>query len=134
MVLALGVGMNRDVAARAASWTNRIRLVQIPNPRLETKILFGQRADRTDVHSIDGVVIIESRAGIWEQLRVITAIEDAKLVRFADFIAEANATRTENTTLGIKHDVTTNVERFVFLIFILDHLAVVEAVLHVILL
>src|SRR5204862_6672868 len=96
------VDVHVDVAAARAAGTHGLRGVEVPDADLEAEVAIGQRADRTDVDDVAGVLVLQIRARKEADLRVIAAMEDAELAGLRDLVAEPHAARAEDAALGIE--------------------------------
>ena len=124
-----------DVAPRSAAGADGRSFLQIPDARLEAEILAGQRADRTHVHDVAGVGVVELLARKQADARVVAALEDAQFARFGDLVAEPRAARAEDAALLVEHDLGAQIHDLAFVDLGLQrHVALIGAVLHVVVL
>jgi hypothetical protein len=80
-----------DVAALRAAVAHGGRAREVPDACLEAEIAIGQRADRTDVHHVAGVRIVERLTGVESQFRAIAPVENAEFARLGNLVREAHA-------------------------------------------
>src|SRR5712692_9359838 len=97
--------MDVHVASLRAAVAHRWRAREVPDPGIETEILFGESADRADVHDIGRVGIFQPLAGIEADLSSIPSIKNAELSRLGDLVGETHAAGAEDAPLLIEHHV-----------------------------
>ena len=85
--------------------------MQVPHPHPEAEIFFGQRADRTDVDDVAGVLVVDRMARVNVDFVVIAALEDRQLAGMRDLVEKARASRAEHAALLIEHHVGANRNR-----------------------
>ena len=59
MVRAPAVHVDLDVAAARAAGHTLLAVLEVPDAHLEPEVAVGQGADRTDVHHVAGVLVVE---------------------------------------------------------------------------
>src|SRR6266508_3333665 len=99
------IGLDADVAARAAARTDRRGLLQIPNSDLETKIAIRERAHGADVDHIGRQRIVEHGALEQRNGRMIAAVDHGEFIGFGDLLAKAHAARTLDAALAVEDDI-----------------------------
>src|SRR3989454_3623636 len=121
-----------DVAAARASGAHGLGRLEVPHAHLEAEVAVGQRADRTDVHDVARILVVELSARKEPDLGVVATLEDAQLPRAGDLVAEAHAARAEDASLGVEDDVRPEGYRLRLVHLLVRHPRIVEAVLHVV--
>src|SRR5262245_46734564 len=128
------VMMDVDVTTTRTARTDRFGLLEKPDPNLEAKILAGQGANRTDINSIPSVRIIELFARKRGNLCRVTTLENAQLVGLRDLFAETHTACAQDTAFRVKDDVRAKVYDLAAMHFLFLKAAMIEAILHVIIL
>ena len=67
--------------------------MQVPDAHPEAEIFFRQRADRTDVDDVAGVLVIDRMARVDVDFVMVAALEDRQLAGMRDLIEKARASR-----------------------------------------
>ena len=76
-----------DVAAGRATRADALGFLEKPDAHLEPKILRRQRADGTNIHRVERVIVVERLAGKRGNGVVAAAIHDAERVVARDVLA-----------------------------------------------
>ena len=119
-----------DVAARRAARADAFGFLQKPDAHLETKILRRERADGTDVHGVERVIVVENFSRIRRERVPTAAIDDAERVIADDVLRETDAARAKDATLVVEHDARTEVDGLGLVNFWFDEAARALAVIH----
>ena len=126
--------VDEDVAAGGAARAHRLRPLQEPDPHLEAEVVGQQRAHRADVGQVARVVVRDGAVLEGGDLGVVAAVPELEAVGAGDRGLEAQAARAEHAALGVEHD-RPEVHDLALLDLLLGvDLAVVEPVLHVLVL
>src|SRR5258708_7073128 len=96
--------VDANVASGRATATDRIRRMQKPDARLESKIVRGQGSNRTDLRDVAGVGIREFLIVDGADAHVIAPPKELQLAGMGDFLEETDAARTLHATFLIQHD------------------------------
>src|SRR5436190_21658205 len=95
---------DQDIAARCATRTDALGFLEKPHTHLETEILRRERANRTDVHRVQSIMVIERRARERGDGVVAAAVYNAERVVPCNVLRETKETRPKHATLRIEHD------------------------------
>src|SRR5262252_10303889 len=128
------VVMNADVTTTRTAWTDRLGLLEKPDPNLEPKIFAGQGSNRTDINGVPSVRIVELFARKGGNLCRVTALKNTQLVGLRNLFAEPYTTGTQNTTFRVKDHVRAKVHDFTPMHLLFLKAAMIETILHVIIL
>src|SRR5215831_5791627 len=128
------VVMDVDVTTTRTPRTNRFGLLEKPDPDLEAKILAGQGSNRTDINSVPSVRIVELFARKSGNLCRVTTLENAQFVGLGDLFAETHTACAQDTAFRVKDHVRAKVHDLTPMHFLFLKAAMIEAILHVIIL
>src|SRR5712691_11716928 len=126
--------MDTDVATTRTSRADRFRLLQEPHPNLEAKILTGQGTNGTDIDRISSIGISEFFAWEGSNLHRIATLKEPEFIGLADLVAETYAARAQDTPFRVKDHIRTKVHDLAPMNLFFLETAVVETILHVIVL
>ena len=128
------VEMNFDVAAAAASGTDRRRAAQEPDAAFKAEIPVGQRPDGTNVRDIAGIGIVSSNPGITSISLRCPRSDDPQFRGFGDLARKTHAAGAEDAALLIQNDVRPDGSGFLPLGLVFVEARIVKPVLHVVVL
>ena len=120
---------NDCVAAGRAACADTFGFLQKPDAHLKTKIGRSERADRTNIDRIKGIVIFQPLAWMRRQDCVTAAVDEAEHIVLRDFLAETNAARTENAAFVIERNARSQHDVLRFLYFVLEEPRLAGAVI-----
>src|SRR5205807_4743498 len=105
------------VAAGRATGAETFRLLQKPDAHLEAEIGRSQRADRTNVDSVERIIIFQPLARMRGQHAMAPAIDKTEDIIVRDLLAKPNAARTKNAAFVIQRDARSELDVFRLLHF-----------------
>src|SRR5437660_216826 len=120
---------NDRVAARRAACADTFGFLQKPDAHLKTKIGRSERADRTNIDRIKGIVIFQPLAWMRGQDCVTASVDKTEHIVLGDFLAETNAARTENAAFVIERDARPEHDIFRLLYLVLEEPRLAGAVI-----
>ena len=126
--------MDTDVATTRTPRADRFRLLQEPHPNLEAKILTGQSTNGTEIDRISSIGISEFFAWKGSNLHRIATLKEPEFISLADLVAETHAARAQDTPFRVKDHIRTKVHDLAPMHLFFLETAVVETILHVIVL
>ena len=130
----LPVVIDVDVAAFAAAVADAGILLQEPDPLLEAEIARGHGPDRADVDDVQGVAVIQRFPGENRDPGGIGPVDDAELTSLGDLPGEPDTAAAENAAFLVVHHPAAEIHALALGHLVDPHAAVVQAVIHVIVL
>src|SRR5205814_6526039 len=108
------------VAAGRTTGAEAFRFLQKPDAHLEAEIGRSQRADRTNVDSVERIIIFQPLARMRGQHAMAPAIDKTEDIIVRDLLAKPNAARTKNAAFVIQRDARSELDVFRLLHFVFE--------------
>ena len=120
--------LHRHPAPDRARRARRLRLGEIPRPRLEPVRRRRQRADGADLHRVAREVGAERQVGERHHLRLVAALGEVDEGVAGDFVGEARAPVAQDAALPVEQDEVADRDRLLEVALLLDVAALPRAV------
>ncbi len=121
---------DEDVGAEAVEGVNGFGFFEEPDAHFEAEIFGGERTDGADVHSVEGIGVVETFARVDGEVGLGAALDEAEAVVVGDVFHEADAAGAEDAAFVVEDDVFANVHGFGFFVFLLDEAGAAGAVVE----